>query len=302
MNPPQLDFYVARNDPDEVTGAAPGTHAIGRILIDLGTLALEDVDRVLAGQRLQRLRFGEAACKLGLIHDADVRRALRIQSAFCCTALAEAPIAKDVVMLSDPASATAEALRTTAAQIMLWQRAAGTPRRKSIAVLSANRREGRSYIAANLAVALALQANKVLLVDADLRHPKQNALFNLGAERGLADMLDQGRVDLPAIVRSQSLPNLCVLSGGSARGNALELLARPTLNELFALLEPAFDIVVVDTPASCDSADASVVAAQLGNALVVTKKHVTRYSDALALKSALIPAACAVIGVVLNQY
>jgi receptor protein-tyrosine kinase len=108
---------------------------------------------------------------------------------------------------------------------------------------------------------------RTLLIDADFRHPIQHRLFGLSGA-GLSEVVSGG-VGGDAIQSIATQPELAVLSAGEHFENAADLLARPQFAHLLRDMATRFDAIVVDTPAMSESADAQIIAACTGAALIV---------------------------------
>ena len=137
-----------------LTEAPRASRSLGGILIDSGLLKPEDAERVLLVQKEQNLRFGEAAIRLGLLTEADIQHALSRQFAYAYlrkTPGEERPVSEELVAAYEPFSARVEQLRSIRSQLMLrWFDKA--EQRQVLSVVGAERGEGRSHLAANLAV------------------------------------------------------------------------------------------------------------------------------------------------------
>ena len=159
---------------------------IGRILTDIGRLKSKDIPRVFALHREKNLRFGEAARKLRLVRDEDIQYALSIQFNYPYLKPGQAVLGPELVVAHDPFSAQAEAIRDLRTQLMVqWI----GPERKVLAVVSPGAHDGKSHLAANLAVVFAQLGEKTLLIDANLRRPRQQDIFGLAGGPGLAHVL-----------------------------------------------------------------------------------------------------------------
>ena len=146
---------------------------IGRILVDMGKLKAKDVGRVFALHREKGLRFGEAARKLRLVKDADIEYALSVQFNYPYLKPGQSALGRDLIVAHDPFEGQAEILRDLRTQLLLhWVNG----ERKVLAIVSPNTGDGRSFVAANLAVVFAQLGEKTLLVDADLRFPRQHRI------------------------------------------------------------------------------------------------------------------------------
>jgi len=288
------------NAMTEALQGKTATRAIGAILIDTGRLTPEAAERILKLQKEQGLRFGDAAIQLGLLTEADIQHALSRQYDYPYLMPGDDRVSEEVVAAFKPFSPIVEQLRALRSQLMLrWIDAdAG---HKTLAVVSAGRGEGRSFTAANLAVVFSQLGERTLLIDADLRNPRQHQLFNLENRIGLSSVL-AGRAELPdTIVRIPGLIDLSVLPAGATPPNPQELLSRPVFNALVSTAQGLYDIVVVDTPAGTETADCQAIAARTRGALVVARKDVSLAPQVQALVSSLQHAGVAVVGSVINN-
>jgi hypothetical protein len=167
----------------EAAAAIRAEANIGKLLQDAGKLKPQDLERVLTLQQKDNLRFGEAAQKLGLVTEDDIRQALSQQFEYPYIPAAEAGLSPQLVAATAPYGKEAEALRSLRSELQLrWFRDG----RKTLAIGSARADEGASYLAANLAVLFAQMGRKVLLVDANMRSPQQQGIFKLDNSMGLS--------------------------------------------------------------------------------------------------------------------
>ena len=249
--------------------------SIGAILIDAGRLAAADAERIINFQRQASLRFGEAGIELGLITEGDVLYALSLQFDYPYLQPGpNRPISGEVVAAYRPFSQEGEALRALRSQLQLrWFDEAG--KRTSLAVVGTSRGEGRSYLAANLAVTFAQLGERTLLIDADLREPRQHKLFKIENQTGLSNLL-AGRMQEQVVTFVYGIPGLAVLPSGPTPPNPAELLSRPALSRIFHQSMSTFDVVVVDTPAISSGTDALMLARAAGAALFVARTNMTR--------------------------
>ncbi len=272
---------------------------IGAILVDAGRIKPEEVDRVLRLQLERGLRFGEAAVQLGIVTAADVEFALSSQFDYPYVARGDSTVSNDLVAAHAPFSPKVEALRVVRSELLLrWFN--GEPAHKALAVVSAARKEGRSFIAANLAVVFAQLGKRTLLIDADLRNPVQHRLFNLDNGPGLSEILS-GRGGPESSKRIATLRDLYVLPAGTVPRNSADLLARAQFARLLNELTAYFDFVIVDTPAAVVSTDAQTVAACAGAALVVALKDASRVAQVRSVADSMAAARAAVVGTMLND-
>ena len=296
MNRPAYEFvHAPRLEP--VAGATED-RTIGRILVDLGTLKQDDVGRIFALHREKGLRFGEAARRLRLVKDEDVQRALSVQFNYPYVNRKQAALGPELVVAHDPFSAQAEAFRDVRTQLLLqWI----GPEHKVLAIVSPGPREGRSYVAANLAVAFAQLGEQTLLIDADLRSPRQHRVFGLSGPLGIAHALT-GRVGIDAAERVSYFDTLAVLSAGAAPPNPLELLSRPEFPRLVGEARRRFTAIVIDTPSGERGSDVKAVAARADGVLMVARKDRTRMADLESLRQSLANCGAPVIGAIVNAF
>lgn len=288
---------VPSSDSD---GAAVRDRSIGDILSELRNLTAEQVDRVLRHQRDHGLRFGESAVALGLASHDDVLFALAQQFHYPYAPDERRQVSKELVALRDPFSPRAEAFRRLRSQLMLrvFNDQDGS---RALAVISPDTGDGKTYCAANLAVTLAQLGGRTLLIDADLRGPRQHTIFRLPNRAGLSTILS-GRSDNQVIRQLSSIPSLFVLPGGTAPPNPLELVERPAFGLLMRELARKFDYIVVDTPAAIYGSDASVIAARCGAALLIARKNAGRVAWLQEMVASLGGSPAKLVGVVMNEF
>jgi len=263
--------------------------SIGAILIDAGRLTIEDAERILNFQRQASLRFGEAGIELGLISEADVLYALSLQFDYPYLQPGpNQPISREVVAAYRPFSPEGEALRAMRSQLQLrWFDEQGS--HSCLAVVGTRSGEGRSFLAANLAVTFAQLGERTLLIDGNLRTPRQHHLFKIENQMGLSNLL-AGRMQDQVVTFISGIPGLALLPAGPTPPNPAELLSRPVLSRILQQSMSTFDVVLVDTPAAPLGTDAMMLARAAGAALMVARTNVTRmteFSDAVeAMKDA----------------
>lgn len=275
-------------------------HSIGTILVEAGRLKPENTERILRLQREQGLLFGDAATQLGLLTPADIEFALSIQFSHPYLLSGESKVSEDLVAAYAPFSPQSEALRALRGQLMTrW--IDGTPGRKALAIVSAERKEGRSFLAANLAVVFCQLGARTLLIDADMRNPRQHALFGLDNRAGLSAVLS-GRGGLAAIQRIPGLPDLSVLPAGAQPPNPVELLARALFPQVLRELGKDFDVVLLDTPAAALYADAQTVAVRAGAAVIVARRNASRMWQVRGVSDTVREASTIIVGSVLNEF
>ncbi len=273
------------------------TASLGALLLDAGKISVSDAERIIAVQKQRGMRFGDAAKTLGLINDDDIQKALSHQFDFPFLAAGEENFSRELVAAYQPFSPQVEALRAVRGQLMLrWF----IDVYKSLALTSSCRGEGRSHMAANLAIVFSQLGERTLLIDADLRQPRQHALFKLQGIYGLSDIL-AGRADLSVVTRIPAFRDLSILPAGTVPPNPVELISRGLKNCL-QQLQTQFDVILIDTPSAEQGIDAQIIASHCGGALLVARQHKTRLNDLQQLKAALQETGSQCLGVVLTDF
>ncbi|KAB2322418.1 chain length determinant protein tyrosine kinase EpsG [Betaproteobacteria bacterium SCN1] len=278
----------------ETAAAIRAEANIGKLLQEAGKLQPHDLERVLKLQQDENLRFGEAAQRLGLVTEADIREALSQQFEYPYVPVGEPGFGLRLAAASAPYGKEAEALRSVRAELLLRWFKDG---RKTLAVGSARADEGASLLAANLAVLFAQMGQRVLLIDADMRTARQQDIFTLDNGMGLSDIL-AGRVPSVQVRTVKPFQTLSILPAGSPPPNPAELLARPAFGALLAGLESSYDVILVDTTPSQIAADFQLVAARVGGMLIATRRNVGRLSPLVELKDKIVMTGAQIVGAV----
>lgn len=292
MNTIQRVVDLAERHPEQ-------ERSIGAILIDAGKLRAEDAERVLRLQREKGLRFGDAAKELGLVTDADIEQAISRQFDYPYLSRGESRVAEEVVAAYKPFAPQVEALRALRSQLVLRWFDSETAH-KALAVTSPGRHEGRSWLTANLGVVFSQLGERTLVIDADMRSPRQHLLFGVDNRAGLSAALS-GRGSPDIIQRVPALRDLSVLPAGTVPPNPQELLARPVFAQLLAQLANEFDVILIDTPAGSLFADGQTIAVRASGALVVAQRNASRLSLLRSYTDMLRQASATVVGVVMNE-
>lgn len=270
---------------------------IGRILMDMGKLKPEDIARIFTLHREKGLRFGEAARILRLVTDADVQYALSIQFNYPYLRPDQGVLGSEVIAAHHPFVSQAEVLRDLRTRLLLhWFNS----ERRTLAIISPYARDGRTYLAANLAVAFSQLGEKTLLIDADLRTPRQHRIFGLVGGVGLSQVLS-GRAEIDAAEPIPYFENLAVLAAGAPPPNPLEMLSRPEFPQLIAEAEKRFTVIIVDTSADARGSDATIVSARARGVLMLARQDETRISDLQRLGASVSSFGAHVVGTVLNR-
>ena len=170
---------------------------------------------------------------------------------------------------------------------------------RSLLVTSPNRDDGRSTVAANLAVAAAHAGRRTLLIDADLRRPSQHRAFDAVGTLGLVDVVTDG-FGLDQVIRQTDVRGLSLLPAGQSAGNPVEVTASPDFAELLRKVEEDFDLVVIDAPPLLGTGEARVLAANVDAAVLVLRAERTTRQEARMACDRVLGVGCTLLGLVIN--
>jgi chain length determinant protein tyrosine kinase EpsG len=291
---------VAEKSIKRAAAPADRGRAIGAILVEQGRLNTQEVDEIERFANSHGVRFGEAAVQLKRITEHDIQAAIAQQYSYPALPRGgEHGVSEDLIAAYLPQSELVEPLRALRSQIILrWYNNAN---RKVLAITSAERGEGRSWLAANLATMFAQLGERTLLIDADMRHPRQHRLFNIDNAVGLSALLT-GRAGREIARRIHPQMRLFVLPAGIIPPNPQELLARPVFDVILDHFAAQFGLVIIDTPAVSETADAQILAANAGSAVMIARRNHTRQANLLAAMQCLTDTGVNVIGSVVNEH
>lgn len=295
-------FASSQPAPDAVSGkdAQILDRSIGDFIRQARQLSEDQVDQILSYQAEHRVRFGEAAIALQLATREDVLWALSQQFHYPYASGDGKSFNAELVAAVDPFNVQTEAMRGIRSQLMLGVMAPDQPHR-ALAVLSPNVGDGKSFFAANLAIVFSQLGARTLLIDADMRTPRQHLLFGVPNDAGLSTILS-GRAESNAIHLVRDLPSLFVMPVGTLPPNPLELLQRPAFSLLIRELLTKFDHIIVDTPSSTHGSDSRVLAAQCGIAMVIGRRGTSRMKAVHALVRDVTRGTATFAGVVINDH
>lgn len=204
----------------------------------------------------------------------------------------------------EPGATVVEAFRVLRTNL---QFAAAGARLKTMLVTSPGAGEGKSTVASNLAAVLAQSGRRTLLIDADLRRPKQHTIFALHKKPGLTDTVMLGAPLESALHRAPAAPGaeggaaLDVLFAGTMPPSPVDFLNSNTFFEFLERMAAEYDSVVIDTPPVLVSADAAVVAARVDGVLLVSRMGRTDWRALAEAGKLLAQAGARLLGTVAND-
>ncbi len=312
MSPNQFGNTVHRVDISD--------EEISEALTALWRLSPESVDRVLDTMRIKHMSFIDAATYTGVVTAKEAEeavawvrnRASASQSNVIETALnrqersRQTPVKvgeqvrpdRQLILAHDPYNDRSERIRALRTELLLLL--SDNNHSNTIAVLSPGTGEGRSQLAAELAIAFSQLGRRTLLVDGDLRHPCQQVLFGATDQWGFAQALAFG--EHPPLYTVEGLPHLWLLTAGPLVPNPLELLSSQRMERLVNDWRYQYDFVIIDTPPSSQYADGLAIATVAGYVLMLSRAQHTPFSAMKDLLRRLSTTQSRVLGAVLNSF
>jgi succinoglycan biosynthesis transport protein ExoP len=306
LNNKTIEYQMARQEADQTrslyddmsrrlkeSGLLAGLHSTNISIVDWGrasdtpakpVILLYLVCSILAG-----LIFGSVAALLRDVTDPRIQDLREISRELGPMPLCVLPYQKDrpvltagvawiekspLPALNSPQSLFVESLRSLRTSLMLSR--GGTPPR-SVLVTSPLAGEGKSFLSWNLAILFAQQGKRVLLCDADLRHPWLHRNLETTPQVGLSTVL----VDLPpdygasAIIPVREVPGLSLIPAGPLPSYPAELLTSQHMAQLLRVWEVQYDLVIIDAPPVLCFTDAAVLSSLADSVLLLVRHQKT---------------------------
>ena len=204
----------------------------------------------------------------------------------------------NLITLTDPRSAAAEAFRSLRTNLMFTsvERPIDT-----LLVTSAAQSDDKSLVLANLAVTFAQSGNRTILVDCDLRRPAQHEIWGIANERGLTTMiLEDGAMATPPLVQTD-VPNLQILPSGTLPPVPADVLSSQRMGEVIGVLKARAHYILFDAPPVLAATDAAVLGAKLDGVVLVVRVGGTRRDQAARARQALERVHVRVLGAVMTN-
>lgn len=220
---------------------------IGELLVQAGKIGTDEVERITKIQlREKGLRFGELAVKLSMASDKDIQNALAKQVSQINVS-PQGALSNEILAALDHEGVNVERFRAIRSQLLLtWF----NENKKTLLLTGAVGGEGVSHIAAALAVVMASLPKRILLIDANLRAPRQHELFQLDQKAlGLGAILER-HAGQEVISHINYFDSLSVLQAGFPPKNPAELLSRDVFANLLSDCAKRYDIILIDGPAA----------------------------------------------------
>lgn len=203
-----------------------------------------------------------------------------------------------LILAHDADNPRSEKIRALRTELLLLSEASSGA--NTIALLSACAGEGRSQLAAELAISFSQLGRRTLLVDADLRQPKQQVLFGSTNENGLAEAISRNQK--PWFHPVDGLPQLSLLTSGTIPPNPLELLSDGRFARMLQDWRKAYEFVILDTPPIQSYADGLAIATLAGRVIVLSRGQHTSFQETRELMRRLATTQSQILGAVINYF
>ncbi len=202
-------------------------------------------------------------------------------------------------------SLVAESFRSTLISILFSDENGDSPR--VLVVTSPGPEEGKSTVVSNLAIAIAEVGRKVLLIDADMRRPRQHEIFALENKRGLSSLLRErailnGDRSLGGLIRETEVPGLFVLTSGPETFATTSLVYSSYLADLLGYVREEFDSILIDTPPMLQISDARVLGRMADRVILVVRAGHTTRDAVVAARQRFTEDGTKLIGTILNDW
>lgn len=173
-------------------------------------------------------------------------------------------------------------------------------KKRTIVITSPGYGEGKTTTVANLAVSIAQQGEKILVIDADLRNPALHAIFGLENKFGLTSILTE-KATLEKVVTQTEIPNIHVLTSGPEINNPAETLSLPIMQVLINKAIEQYDTILFDSPPLLEVADTNILVNQCDGVLVVLSCNQTASEAVIEVERALGLTNGKLLGAILNK-
>ncbi|HUP91102.1 MAG TPA: CpsD/CapB family tyrosine-protein kinase [Solimonas sp.] len=258
----------------------------------------EAVLAIVEAQRAHNITFIEAALRLGFVTRDDIDSARASGRKLALIERKALRPGSQLVLANDPFNPRNEQVRALRTELLL--RHQGGHHANIVAVLSPCAGEGRSLLSAELAISFAQLGQTTLLVDADLRNPRQHLLFGSDNREGLSQAIATDSA--PCIHPVENFPDLFLLTAGPSPANPMELLSAGRFESLIESWRRRYEHVVIDTPAVSENSDALAVATLAGRVLVVSRAQRTPYKATREMLRRLAATQSQILGAVISHF
>ncbi len=203
----------------------------------------------------------------------------------------------DLITQNSPKSNFSESYRSIRTALLL---SSVNPGSKTFVLTSPLPSEGKTSTISNLAVALAQTGKRVLLLDADLRKPRQHKIFKTKNLNGLTNYLT-GNVEIKELIKTTPVHNLFLINAGPVPPNPAELLGSDKMTEFVDKLKQTFEVILIDTPPILAVTDALVLAPKSDGIILVVWGGMTSREALKRAREKMDLTKAKSVGVILNR-
>lgn len=205
---------------------------------------------------------------------------------------------KQLITVVQPKSSISEAYRTLRTNIRFSSFAKKV---KTIVVTSTGTGEGKSTTSANLAVVMAENGYKTILIDCDQRNGRLHRLFNIPNQKGLSDFLADN-IQLSEVVQKTQIPNLNMITSGTKPPNPSELVGSEKMKRFIEDLKDIYEYIILDTSPVIIVTDAQLISTYTDGCILVVASSEVEKAAAIKAKELLEKVNAKILGVVLNKF
>lgn len=211
---------------------------------------------------------------------------------------------KEIITSNDPKSPISEVFRSLRTNMQYMN----TKKKLSMVVTSTMQGEGKSFIAANLAVTFAQAGKNTIIIDADMRRPRQHKIFENDMYPGMSNYLSgvslsktSREITLNDCIYKTKVSNLSIMPAGNIPPNPSELLLSGNLKKLIDKLEENFDVIIFDGAPCLLVTDATIIARKVNYTILVASQNKTKIEDLKEAQRKIKHVGGHLAGVVLNR-
>lgn len=203
-----------------------------------------------------------------------------------------------IITVNKPKSPISEAYRTLRTNI---QFSSIDSKPKTLLITSSSPREGKTTTAVNLAVSIAQEGKRTVLLDCDLRKPKIHTIFKISNEAGGLSNILIDEIKAEQGIKETEVPNLYVLPSGKTPPNPSELLSSQKMQQFMEYLRQSFDYIVIDSPPLIVVTDAQIISKYSDACILIVAAGESNRNAVIKAKELLCNVNANLIGVVLNK-
>lgn len=212
---------------------------------------------------------------------------------------------REIITRADPKSPVSEVFRTLRTNLQYMKKSNSC---QTLVITSTVQGEGKSFVAANLAVTFAQASKKTLIIDADMRRPRQHSIFGVDMFPGLSNYLSginlsrsRHETSIKECIYATKIDNLYMMPSGNIPPNPSELLQSRKLNALLDEIEPNFDVIIFDGAPCLLVTDSTIISRVVDATILVASQNKTKMDDLKEAKRRINHVGGHIAGVVLNR-